>query len=200
MIPPYDVNEVVFPLVKTVLVENPNATRAENRFTETNVKVDPKTLEQCSNKDVFHTLLDEERVASGLNHWNMFDIDVIKNDVCTSKQEATAVSRSSRGPMPAELVRRRVSHLAEYFSKHKFVQRSIVAPPADVFFTDRVSILTPSGRAALVKKHRDLEAAHFESLVKEGERLTTWCSEKEYKFKSPEAKTLMDEKMGIRAR
>jgi len=218
-------------------------------FTETNVKVDPKTLHEqvISNKDVFDTALDEERqknglnawkmfekgvglsetelafyenfwkptdtdklalktsldearVASGLNEWNMFAIDLIKNDVCTNKQEAMVVSRSSRGPLSAKIVRRRVSRLAEYFSKHKFVQRSIIAP-ADVFFTERVSIQTPSDYAAIVKKHGDLEAAFFANLVKEGSPFTeTLGSEKEFKFKSPEAKTFMDGRMASRAR
>jgi len=247
MISPYDANEVVFPLQKAVLEENPNATETENMFTETNVKVDPKTLHEhvISNEDVFDTALDEERhrnglnawkmfekgvglsetelafyetfwkptdklalktsldearVASGLNEWEMFAIDVIKNDVCTSKQEAMVVSRSSRGPLSAKLVRRRVSRLAEYFSKHKFVQRSIIAP-ADVFFTERVSIQTPSDYAAIVKKHRDLEAAFFASLIKEGSPFTeTLGSEKEFKFKSPEAKTFKDGRMASRAR
>jgi len=146
------------------------------------------------------TSLDEERVASGLNEWEMLAIHIIKNDACTSEQEAIVASRSSRGPLSAKLVRRRVSRLAEYFSKHKFIQRSIIAP-ADVFFTERVSIQTPSDFFAIVNKHRDLEAAFFASLVKEGSPFTeTFGSEKEFKFKSPGAKTFMDEKMALRAK
>jgi len=246
MISPYDANEAVFPLLKAVWVENPDATKPENMFTEAYVKVDPTTLREQvhSNKDIFdttlnedrhgnglnawemfskgvglsemelafyetfwkptdkfalNTSLDEERVASGLNEWKMFAIDIIENDVCTSKQDAIFASRSSRGPLSAKLVRKSVIRLAEYFSKHKFIHRRIIAP-GDFFFTERVSVQTPSDYAAIVKKHQDLEAAFFASLVKEGSSFTEiFGSEKEFKFKSPEAKTFKDGRMALRA-
>lgn len=159
-----------------------------------------ETFWKPTDKLALITSLDEERVASGLNEWKMLDIDIIKNDVCTSKQEAIVASRSSRGPLSAKLVRRRVTRLADYFSKHKFIKPRISAP-ADVFFTECVSVQTPSDFAAVVKNHRNLEAAFFDSLVKEGSPITeTLGSEKQFKFKSPKAKTLKDERMALRAR
>jgi len=159
-----------------------------------------ETFWKPADKFALKTSLDEERVASGLNAWKMFAIDIIKNDVCTSKQEAIVASRSSRGPLSAKLVSKNVSRLAEYFSKHKFIHRRIIAP-GDVFFAERVSVQTPSDYAAIVKKHRDQEAAFFASLVKEGSLFTeTFGSEKEFKFKSPGAKTFMDGRMALRAK
>jgi len=159
-----------------------------------------ETFWKPTDKFALNTSLDEERVASGLNEWEMFAMDTIKNDVCTSKQEVIVASRSSRGPLSAILVRKRVIRLAEYFSKHKFIHRHIIAP-GDVFFTERVSVQTPSDYAAIVKKHRDLEAALFARLAKEGAPFTeTFGSEKEFKFKSPEAKTFKDGRMALRAR
>jgi len=247
MISPYDANEAVFPLLKTDLVHKPNATKAENTFTEASVKLDPTTLREqvYSSKDVFDTALDEKRLANGLNAWEMFNesvglseteliffetfwkptdklalntsldeervakdlnewkmlaLDIIKNDVCTSKQEAIIASRSSRGTLSAKLLRRRVRSLVEYFSKHKFIHCRVIAP-ADIFFTERVSVQTPSDYAAIVQKHRDQEAAFVASLVEDGSPLTeTLGLEKQFKFKSSGAKKSMDRRMALRAR
>lgn len=74
MITPYDANEAVFHLLKTNLVQESNATTAENMFTEASVKLDPATLREqvYARKDVLDTGLDEKRYANGLNAWEMF--------------------------------------------------------------------------------------------------------------------------------
>jgi len=158
-----------------------------------------KTFWEPTEKFALNTALDEERVASGLNEWDMFDTDIIKNDVCTNKQEGIIASRSSRGPLSSKLISRRLSQLMEYFSKHKFIQRRIDAPAA-IFFAERVEVQTPSDYAAVVKKHHDLDAAFFATLVTEGAPFTEiFGNQKQFKFKSPEAKTLMDKRMALRA-
>lgn len=129
----------------------------------------------------------------------MLAIGIIKNDVCTRKQEGILASRSSRGPLSEKLVRRRVSRLTEYFTKHKFVRGRIIVP-ADIFFIERVSVQTLSDVAVIVKKHRDLEAALFATLVTEGAAFTeTLGTETQFKFKSSKAKTFMDGRMALRA-
>jgi len=152
-----------------------------------------------SDRLAFDTALDEERVARGLNAWEMFDKDIIKNDVCTELQEDVMTSRSARGPLSAKLVSKRVSRLAIYFSKHKFVQGSIDAP-SDTFFAERVEVQTASDVVANFKKHQELESAFFETLVAKGETLTeTFGTQKQFIFKSKKAKMHMDERMAFRA-
>jgi len=145
------------------------------------------------------TALDEERTARGLNAWEMLDIGIIKNDFCTDKQEGIIAARSARGPLSAKLVSRRVSSLAEYFSKHEYVKRRIDAPSA-VFFVERFEVQTPSDVAAILKKHQDLESAVFATLATEGAKITEVLgTQAHFKFKSTEAKTLKDERMKLRA-
>jgi len=137
-----------------------------------------------SDRLAFDTALDKERVALGLNAWEMFDEDTIKNDVCTESQEVVLASRSARGPLSAKLVSKRISRLTEYFSKHKFVQGSIVAPSA-IFFAERIEVQTASDVVANFKKHQELESAFYETLVAKGATLTeTFSPQKRFKFKS----------------
>jgi len=152
-----------------------------------------------SDRLAFDTALDKERVALGLNAWEMFDEDTIKNDVCTESQEVVLASRSARGPLSAKLVSKRISRLTEYFSKHKFVQGSIVAPSA-IFFAERIEVQTASDVVANFKKHQELESAFFETLVAKGATLTeTFSPQKQFKFKSKKAKMQVDERMAFRA-
>jgi len=152
-----------------------------------------------SDRLAFDTALDEERAARGLNEWEMFDEGIIKNDVCTELQEDVRASRSARGPLSAKLVSKRISRLTEYFSKHKFVQGSIVAPSA-IFFAERIEVQTASDVVANFKKHQELESAFFETLVAKGATLTeTFSPQKQFKFKSKKAKMQVDERMAFRA-
>jgi len=158
-----------------------------------------KTFWKPTDKFALNTSLDEERVANGLNEWKMLALDLTKNDVCTSKQESILASRSSRGTLSAKLLRKRVSRLTMYFSKHKFARGRIITP-CDVFFTECVSTQTSSDVAATFKKHQELEAALFATLVTKGATFTeTFGTETNFKFRSPEAKTVMDGKMASRA-
>jgi len=105
-------------------------------------------------RPAFVTGLDAERVANGLNAWQMLDVDIIKHDVITKEQEDVITTRLARVPLPAESVSRRVSRLANYFSKHKFVKDRVASPPA-IFFAERVEVQTKSDVAAMVKKHQE---------------------------------------------